>query len=352
MQQLTLKTSQSETSTIHVGRGLQYEVATFIKQASPSAVVYITEKYLQASLVGYLQLNPNDVLAIDGGESQKTLETVSKILQYLHEKSIDKHALIIGFGGGVVTDLVGFAAAIYKRGVKAVYIPTTLLAMIDASIGGKNGVDFEDVKNMAGTIYNPQAVFVDTDFLESLPEAELLSGLGELAKYAICLDRPLFDLLQEPFANHANEAILMGIKDKLKVLALDPYETTGQRYILNFGHTLGHALESASGYKLKHGLGVAIGCHFASFISQQKGYISQADFEAIVYFLKNLGLPTTSDFDAKTILRLMQSDKKQLDRATINFVLIRSIGQGIVEPLSFKEIEKHLLAFKNLASSH
>jgi 3-dehydroquinate synthase len=347
MNQLSLKIDRRQVADIFVGKSLQQETAQYIRQLAASSVIYITRESLESLLREYLKPNQEDVLTFPSGENQKSLASVTQIVKFLLAKKADKNALIVSFGGGSTSDLVGFAAAVYKRGIKVIYIPTTLLAMVDASIGGKNGVNFEGTKNLLGAIYSPQAIFVDTDLMKGLPRQEFLSGLGELAKIAICLDRKLFDLLQQPFDENMEAIILRGIENKLRQVKMDPYDNSADRQMLNFGHSLGHALESVSGFRLRHGLAVAIGCNFASFISKQRGYITESEYQKIVRFIEKLGLPRSTDFEVKPTMKFMKLDKKKLDSDSLNFVLIQSIGGGIVEPLSFAEIEHYLVHFRS-----
>lgn len=348
MKELLLRVSQEQTSRIFVGQELAPRIGEYIAASETENILYVTQTPLVKLLNDYLRPAKDDVLVLPPGEDQKNLESTVAILKKLAARQADKNTtLVVAFGGGVVSDLAGFAASIYKRGLPVIYIPTSLLAMVDASIGGKNGVNFEGEKNVLGTIQNPEAIFTDVDLLKNLPGEEFKSGLGELAKIAICLDTRLLRLLEKSPADNLEEIIALGMADKIKLVESDPYEKTGKRYMINFGHTLGHALESASGYRLKHGYAVAIGCNFAAFVSKEKGYISDDDYREVRDLIVGLGLPLSIDFDIKETMKHMKADKKKLSADRINFVLIKSIGEGCVEALDFKEVEKYLTVFQD-----
>lgn len=309
-------------------------------------MLYVTERPLAQLLDKYLGPDKDSVITLASGEKQKNLDNVVRVLQRLEARQTGKSALLVSFGGGVISDIAGFAAAIYNRGIGLVNIPTTLLAMVDASIGGKNGVDFKGVKNSVGTIYNPDYVFVDTTLLKTLPAEDMLSGVGELVKCAVCFDKELFELLQSPLQDNLETVVWVGIQDKLRLVKADPYENSSVRQLLNFGHSLGHALESTSDFRLKHGQAVAVGCNFAAFVSKEKGYISDEDYKKVQQLIIFVGLPLYVKFSVEEAMRHMKADKKKIDAEHLNFVLVKSIGQGVVEPLSFKEIERYLVEFK------
>src|SRR5690554_6193197 len=200
-----------------------------------------------------------DVYIVAAGENSKTMTTVMAVIERLITLAYSKSDTIIALGGGVITDLTGFIAAVYKRGCRYVSIPTTLLAQVDSAVGGKCGVNFKQYKNQIGTYYHPQYILVDTDFIKTLPPDEYLSGMGEIIKYGLVFDRALFDSLDNDFL--LSDIIYRCLQIKTQVTGRDEFES-GERGLLNFGHTVAHALESLSGYKIKHGLAVAAGMYY------------------------------------------------------------------------------------------
>jgi 5-deoxy-5-amino-3-dehydroquinate synthase len=263
----------------------------------------------------------HEVLTIGQGEAHKTLATVEELCRRFARAGLTRADCVVAVGGGMVTDVAGFAAAVYHRGVEVVHVPTTLLGMVDAAIGGKTGVNLPEGKNLAGAFWPPAAVLCDTELLASLPEREWRCGNGEMAKYHFLTGD---DLLALPL----EERIARCVAIKAAVVAADPQERTGQRATLNYGHTLGHALEVAGRFDLRHGEAVAIGLVFAAELAAALGRVDAArvdDHLAVIdaYGL-NAGLPAGVDPDE--LLALMARDKKAV--AGLTFVLD---GPGGVE---------------------
>lgn len=278
-------------------------------------------------------------------EKSKSLETAYSVIRAIARCSKKKKIFVIAFGGGVIGDLAGFISSVYRRSIPYVNIPTTLLAQVDSSIGGKTGVDLPEAKNLVGSFYQPKAVFSDIDVLATLPKRQLISGLAEVIKYAIIKDPALFSYLEKHLNRilHADKKSLEYIvcrcaAIKAKIVSLDEREEKGIRTILNFGHTIGHAIEAAAGYKgYNHGEAIALGMLVASEISQELHLISQEKTDAIKKLIAHAGLPTSiRRLSLEAVIKAHYHDKKFSGKKN-KFVLICDIGKTkIVEniPLS------------------
>ena len=275
-------------------------------------------------------------LVVADGEAHKTLATTARIFAALADLKASRDATIVALGGGVIGDMAGFAAACWMRGIACVQIPTTLLAMVDSSVGGKTAVDLPQGKNLVGAFHQPRAVIIDTDTLATLPERELRAGLAEVVKYGALGDAPFFAWLEahadallhrDPAAlAHAIEA---SCRSKAGIVARDETEQ-GERALLNFGHTFGHALETASGYgALLHGEAIAIGMLLAARLSARLGRAPAADAQRLQALLARFGLPTAlpPHSDAQRLLDLMRLDKKNVS-GRLRLILWRGVGRA------------------------
>lgn len=278
-----------------------------------------------------------ELLTFPRGEASKNLETIAMLASLLAKKKFDRKDGIIALGGGVSGDLAGFLAAIYLRGIVFVQVPTTLLAQVDSSVGGKTGVDIPEGKNLVGAFYQPRAVYVDPSVLGSLPPAELLNGLAEVIKYGVIADAEFFSFLEQNRAGILaldSETLVSVIatccRIKARVVAEDEREA-GLRRILNFGHTIGHAVEAESGFTIAHGMAVAMGMAAAAELAAHGGLLRPADRERLVALLVAYGLPVTipAGLDRLRIKRYMLRDKKTVG-GQVNFVLPTGIGTVIV----------------------
>jgi 5-deoxy-5-amino-3-dehydroquinate synthase len=280
---------------------------------------------------------PHDVFLIGRGEEHKTLATVEDLCRRLARAGVTRADCVVGLGGGMVTDVAGFAAASYQRGVAVVHVPTTLLGMVDAAIGGKTGVNLPEGKNLVGAFWMPSAVLCDTDLLTTLPEREWRCGNGEMAKYHFLTGD---DLLALPL----EERIARCVAIKSEVVAADPHERTGRRATLNYGHTLAHALEVAGRYELRHGEAVAIGLMFAARLAEVLGRISAARVDDHARVLEAYGLsemlPPGLSHDE--LLVLMARDKKAVGGLT--FVLDGPSGVEVVEAVPEAAVREALEA--------
>ncbi len=260
------------------------------------------------------------------GEENKRLSTVSEMYTEFSVASLTRKSLIIALGGGVCGDMVGFAAATYLRGVDVVQIPTTLLSQIDSSIGGKTGVDLEIGKNLVGAFHQPVAVIADSKYLDTLPIRYMNDGMGEAIKYGCIADRELFYGIMDGSVERS-EMIYRCMKIKAEVVTKDEYEH-GVRAILNFGHTIGHAVEKLGNFKtFSHGESVGIGMLYAARISALSGYGCGTLENDIITALNRWGLPTTASFTSEQILEVVMSDKKRVGDS-IKFIVIPQTGIG------------------------
>lgn len=276
------------------------------------------------------------VQAIPAGEENKNLSEIEKIYEVLIENHFDRHDLIVALGGGVVGDMAGFTAATYLRGISFIQIPTTLLAQTDSSIGGKTGVDFNGYKNMVGAFHMPKLVYINTSTLKSLDGRQFAAGFAEVMKHGLIKDSNFYTWLldniyeindQEPEV--LIEMIQKSCEIKKAVVEKDPTEKA-DRVLLNFGHTLGHAIEKAKNFELLHGECVALGCIAAAFISWKKEMISMEEYYEIRDMFVPFNLPISiEDIDAKEVVKLAKSDKKA-DSDKIRFILLKSIGKAVV----------------------
>lgn len=270
------------------------------------------------------------------GEESKNVETVNGVYEFLIQKHFDRRDLLVALGGGVVGDLTGFTAATYLRGIDFIQIPTTLLSQVDSSIGGKTGVDFMQYKNMVGAFYQPKLVYMNLGVLTSLPKEQLISGFGEILKHGLIKNNDYFNWMNENYDailrleyDVIEEMIYASCDIKRGVVERDPKEK-GERALLNFGHTIGHAIEKLSNFGLAHGVCVGLGIVSASYISMQLGNISKEELIYIEETLAHFGLKTrVTGFDAAEILAATKLDKKMVGNK-VKFVLLETPGNAYI----------------------
>jgi 3-dehydroquinate synthase len=304
--------------------------------------------YGKKFLAALKELGPNaSLIDFPAGESSKNIKTVTDIAGKLMESGADRETCLIALGGGVVGDVAGFVASIFMRGVPYIQIPTTLVAQVDSSIGGKTGVDLSQGKNLLGTFYQPSAVFANLSFLDTLPEKEFNNGLAEIIKYGIIDDEKMFRALEDNIeAVKSNDSKLMpGLVEnccqiKKSVVEIDEKEH-GLRRILNYGHTIGHSLEAISRYSITHGEGVALGMIAAARISDKMGYLKNNESERIEALISQAGLPVRipKSLSGEKIIAQLKMDKKKKGDV-IHFVLLKKIGMPFINGY----IEQSLIA--------
>lgn len=323
---------------IFIGKSAFKLIKKFLKENhADKKIVIITEKRVKklcASSLKFLKpFNPY-LITIPAGEKSKTRETKQKVEDIMLKEKYGRDTVIIAFGGGVIGDLAGFIASTFCRGIPFIQVPTTLLAMVDSSIGGKTGVDTKYGKNLIGTFYQPDAVFADLNFLSTLPHDEFLNGLAEAIKVAITSDKNLFSFIEKNKKNilaKENNILLPLIKRSIelkKYVVVKDEKESGLRQILNFGHTFGHAFETYSKYKIKHGYCISLGIAVEARISAQINNLKNKEVTRIFSLLKSFGLPTKLEKQVLTnkIIKLMEIDKKS-NKLHPKFVIIQEIGK-------------------------
>lgn len=314
------------------------QINAFISKLKPSILLLLVDENTHEFCLPKFLMNleteiPFEIIEIEAGEDFKNIQTATQLWEILAEFKADRNALMINIGGGVITDLGGFIASTYKRGIKFINIPTTLLSMCDASIGGKTGIDLSFLKNMVGTFAHAEEIFVDTDFLKTLPFQELRSGFAEMLKHALIADvKHWQDLIsiKELSAENIDIFIKKSMEIKENVVSID-FKEQNIRKTLNFGHTFGHAFESLflkNNKAIMHGEGVAMGMICETYLSYLKGFISNETCESIIFQIqKFFPYISISGLDDEEILNLMLNDKKN-SFGNVKFSLLESLGKG------------------------
>lgn len=324
---------------IFIGVGLLEKINALVDTAKYSKTVIVTDKNIQLSLVQNLQSAipiANSVVILDSGEQQKDLRNVQKVWKALKDSGCDRKSLVINLGGGVIGDIGGFAAATFKRGIDFLQIPTTLLAQVDASVGGKTGINFLGIKNLIGTFQQPIGVICDVDTLSTLPHREFVSGFAEVIKHGLIADKNYFKLVTAKKPQDFSQKELIKIIEKscqIKVgIVTQDEKENGLRKLLNFGHTIGHAIESLSqktDNPLLHGEAVSIGMVAEGKISNLLGLLSGEEYKQLEQAIKKAGLPIkVSGLEVNQILEKIISDKKN-EKGQINWTLLQGIGRAI-----------------------
>ena len=330
---------------IYIGSGLLSKKELLLKHIKSKQILIVTNStvssfYLKDLIQGLEQFNV-EVIELPDGEQYKNLEYINQIFDLLLEKKFSRNSTLIALGGGVVGDMGGFAAACYQRGIPFIQIPTTVLAQVDSSVGGKTGVNHVLGKNMIGAFYQPQCVIADMDVLDTLDDRQLVAGLAEVIKYGLIRDLPFFEWLEkniELLLARDKNALAFIIErsciNKAEVVAEDEFES-GIRATLNLGHTFGHAIETGMGYgKYLHGEAVAIGIGYAADLSHRIGRLSSTDVDRIIALLKQARLPVIppKEMTPTQFIELMTVDKKNVD-GNIKLILLDAIGKATL-PMS------------------
>jgi len=328
---------------VYIGSGLLARAGSYLKECgfngrlvviTDSTVKKLYDDMLSRALEGDgFQV---DILEVPPGEEQKTLENAGRLYRGLTAVHAERTTPVLALGGGVIGDLAGFVAATYQRGVPLVQLPTTLLAQVDSSVGGKVAVDHGQLKNMIGAFYQPEMVIADTNTLPSLPEEELVNGLAEVIKSAAIRDGSFFSFLEENMeriksfdVNSLEETVFQTVGIKAAVVVEDERDM-GLRHILNYGHTIGHAVESVSGFRIKHGNAVAIGMVAAARLSHRLGILDESEVKRLRQLITRAGLPAeVPGLGIEEIMQAMKHDKK-VREGRVEFVLLKSIGDTVV----------------------
>lgn len=349
MKKLRVNIPQREYD-IYIGGGQLNAAADIVRDVFDGRkIVIITDSNVgplyASKLQDVLSDYETEVITVEAGEKSKSLETLAEVYQKLLEIGITRTDLIIALGGGVVGDLTGFASATYLRGVDFVQIPTTLLAQVDSSVGGKTAVNLPQGKNLVGSFCQPRAVIIDTDTLRTLSDATLSDGMAEVIKYGAICDEGLFEELSKINIKSDKEELFAKIPEivytccriKSEIVEEDEFDT-GKRMILNFGHTFGHAIEKKFNYgSVSHGMAVAAGMVMASKWGENHGITQGGTADKIQRLLENYNLPTEYDIKKDELLKSAGVDKKS-DGGYINLILLTEIGKAIIHKIDRNEL--------------
>lgn len=341
---LTLKGTNC-VSEIHIESGLLARAASVIGETfSPSRIHIVSDSTVAPLYLEQLEQQftlPVTHTVIPAGEEHKRLSTVEGIYHDLLASGMTHKDLIIALGGGVVGDITGFAAATFLRGVSLCQIPTTLLAQVDSSVGGKTGVDMPEGKNLVGAFYQPRLVLIDPAVLATLPDQTFADGMAEVIKYGYISNREILDMVSAPdYKKNIERIICECVRIKRDVVTIDEHDT-GLRMILNFGHTIGHAAEKLGNYvDLTHGQAVAVGMVAAMRLSAMLG--NEDLSERLIGILEHIGLPTELKYGREDIYRSLLSDKKKFG-ATVNFILVREPGRAEITPIGAEKLHEYVL---------
>lgn len=311
----------------------------WLEQKKLNRLFIITDENVDSIYKDYFNLVQHKVIGkyvIKSGEESKNIDTIMDIYQHILKLNIDRKSTIVSFGGGVVGDIAGFIASTFKRGTNLLHVPTTVVAQTDSSIGGKNGFNFGGVKNIIGTFYQPDLVYIDINILKTLDYKYFKEGIAEVIKYGFSMDKNLFEFIEnnkrsikEREIDKLLHIITECVKLKASIVEEDELDL-GKRHILNFGHTIGHAIESISDFRVRHGEAVAIGMVYESYIALKNKYIMQQELERLIKILRYFELPIDFEIDNYTTFKEnIVKDKKNVDNC-IKIVLPQSIGHAII----------------------
>lgn len=349
---INICTSHAEPYQVVVGQEILGSIPSFFDFSKYSSLFLLTEENVWQHIEGLIEkslVRQAKVIKIQSGEENKTIQQVQYVWQELQSGGADRKSLLINVGGGVIGDLGGFAASSYMRGIDFIQIPTTLLSQVDASVGGKTGVNFSGVKNLIGAFYQPKIVIIDTDTLKTLPEREIASGMAENIKHALIQDAEFLNYLERLSQPNWAEIIARSVKIKAEIVEADEKEA-GLRKLLNFGHTAGHAFESlllGSSQHLLHGEAVALGMLYEAYLSEN---LEEEDFQKIKAMLRKYNLPVklTTSLDYDTFCQKLKTDKKNV-ADKINWTLLEKIGEGVFD--REVSLEQYLLAFNKITEN-
>ena len=340
-----LKEEADNSYGIFIGEGLFGNLAGELKQKPVANAYAIIADYVVADIYGKKLLKSFQkeslhahLITFPAGEKSKSRKTKERIENAMLNLGFGRDSCIIALGGGVVGDLAGFVAATYMRGVPYIQVPTTLLAMVDSSIGGKVAVDVKNAKNAVGAFYQPKKAIIDLNFLKTLPKKELVNGLAEVIKHALIQDKDFFHFLEKNIGRILEfdlgilkQVIKRSCEIKAGIVTEDEKEK-GMRMLLNYGHTIGHAVESALNYRISHGHAISIGMNYAAKLSAKKGFLHEGSVIRQNNLLEHIGLPhrlSHHQLKPKKILEHIRFDKKIINKK-LNFVLLNSIGDAFV----------------------
>jgi 3-dehydroquinate synthase len=345
------------TSIVQINKDAAQLLGGFLKTQSFTQVGVLVDSNTKTHCYPLVKniLPPHLLIEVAPGEDFKNLTTCQEIWQQLTDLNFDRHALLIVIGGGVLGDMGGFCAATYKRGINFILMPTTLLAQVDASVGGKLGIDFNNFKNHIGVFCEPTATLISSEFLKTLPKRELRSGYGEIIKHCLIADKAMWEIIHTKTLQQQDWETLIAhsVKIKQAVVEEDPREK-GLRKTLNFGHTLGHALETfylTTGKRIFHGEAIAMGMIMETYISTKKGMMSERELTEVSSYILSIYEKVTVPFDEATILGLTLQDKKNKG-AKVMVAIPKTIGEAVWDvEVDEKELTAAMNYYKALRSS-
>ena len=345
--------------TVHVDTGRPYDIfiergvidccGEYIKQLSNAEKVVVVSDTNVAPLYQWRVLNSLSKHGLKvnthifhAGEENKTLGTIAEIYKTLAEFRMTRRDVIVALGGGVCGDMAGFAAATYLRGIDFVQVPTSLLAQVDSSVGGKTGVDLPQGKNLVGAFHQPIAVLIDPDTLNTLPDEFIADGMGEVIKYGCIKDAAFFEKLEnEDALSNIEDVIETCVSIKRDVVSRDEKEA-GERMLLNFGHTLGHSIEKLCGYTgITHGMAVAVGMVLIARAGEKQGVTEEGTADRIIKLCEKYGLLTETELPFSDLAEAAKGDKKTAG-SKINLVMLKRIGESFITPLPLDELENFI----------
>ena len=328
---ITVKVNASTSYDIIIGTDILDKLGEYVKQVVPPRCACIvtdtTVDALYAKRAEISLVNAGfDVIkfVIEAGEASKNTQNLVELLEFLAENRLTHSDIVVALGGGVVGDLAGFASAVYLRGIRFIQVPTTLLAMVDSSVGGKTAVDLKAGKNLAGAFHQPSLVLCDYKTLDTLSDDIFADGCAEVIKYGVINDRPLFNQLKKGIRENIEAVISACVTHKADIVAQDEFDK-GTRQLLNLGHTVGHAIEKCSDFEISHGKAVSIGMTVVTRIAVSLGICPEEHLEELIHLLKSVGLPTDCSFSADELAKAASADKKR-DGNSINLIVPYAIG--------------------------
>lgn len=343
----TIQVKASKPYDVTIGLGASKNAPNFIRTAlgDVDKIAVVTDSTVDTLHADRIMSNfisekfNVDKFVFPAGEGSKNLSTYASLIDFLANKHLGRKDLLLALGGGVTGDIAGFAAATYKRGIRFIQMPTTLLAMVDSSVGGKTGVDISAGKNLVGAFHQPSAVFCDLDYLATLPKEWRMDGMGEVLKYAVLGDVALFNRLEaNPLSLIGEQEIASCIDMKRRIVEADEHES-GERKLLNLGHTFAHAIELLSDFKISHGHAVATGIAVAARMAEKLTLLNHSDAVRIESLVSTMGYKTRVDFSAEDITNAILSDKK-VEGNAVDMVFPVSIGRCVIEKILLAELTK------------
>jgi 3-dehydroquinate synthase len=340
-----VRVNASKSYDVIISKGSINKAGEYIKKVFPSlknAVIVSDDNVFP--LYGEAvkkTLNENEIRALEfvvpHGEKSKDITVLSQLLEFLAENKVDKKSVLLALGGGVIGDLTGFAASCYLRGIEFVQIPTTLLAAVDSSVGGKTAVNLKAGKNLAGAFWQPSLVICDPETFNTLSPSELANGISESVKYGIICDRQLYEDIETNGFTEIEKKIERCVSIKRDIVESDEFDK-GKRKLLNLGHTFGHAIEKCSNFEIQHGAAVAIGMTAAAKVSEKLNLSEEKPHDRIKSLLEKLNLPTECRYSYEELYEAALSDKK-VESDKISLILIRKIGDSFIYNVSIKELK-------------